>query len=159
MSDPIVIPTPPIRPSATDTWDRRMGIIFVTLMIFGDFTLSLLLAVRYPDLPPTALGLIETVKAVTMIAVGYWLGGSAKEQKQSDQNTTLGMALAGAAPPPVIAPPTTTVTTTTDPKKPDEPSTTVTTTKVEPSPAAPIVPPASPPPPSPPPPPAPEPKP
>jgi hypothetical protein len=96
MADPVSLPPLP------DRWGR-IGAFAVTAAIFALFFMGLYLAAQRPDLPPTASQLLETVKALAMVAAGYWLGSSSSSAKKDDTNAQLGAALATSTPT-VVAP-------------------------------------------------------
>ncbi len=124
----VVAPLPDPSP---DTWGKRFnsyGALVVTIFIFGLFYLGLILSAKYADLPAPASNLLETVKALAMIAAGFWLGSSMSSQKKDDANTattTAAMAAIAGAPAPV----TTTITTPPPPGSGGTAPTTVTTTQ------------------------------
>jgi hypothetical protein len=80
----------------SDTWAKRFnayGALIVTIIIFGLFGWH-----------PTD----DTMKALAMLAGGYWLGSSNSSQKKDDTTAALGAALATSTPaPPAPLPPAT----------------------------------------------------
>jgi len=96
--------------AAGSTWSSRFnafGALVVTVFIFALFGAGLYLAAKNAALPPTASNLLETVKALAMVAAGYWLGSSNSSQKKDDTIAASSAALATSAP---IEPSTTKIT-------------------------------------------------
>jgi len=77
---------PERRASQTDTWTRRFtawGSMVVTVAIFVLLAYDLVATSRLED-KQAFNGLNETIKAMAMIAVGFWLGSSNSGQKKDD---------------------------------------------------------------------------
>lgn len=69
-----------------DAWSRRfgtLGAMFVTVMIFILFVACMMVAWWWED-KQAFNGLSETVKALIMVAVGYWIGSSSGSKQQSE---------------------------------------------------------------------------
>lgn len=69
-----------------DTWTRRFtawGSMAVTVAIFVLFAYDVVATSRLED-KQAFNGLTETIKAMAMIAVGFWLGSSNSGQKKDD---------------------------------------------------------------------------
>lgn len=69
-----------------DLWTRRFtawGSMVVTVSIFVLLAYDLIATSRLED-KQAFNGLNETIKAMAMIAVGFWLGSSNSKQKQDD---------------------------------------------------------------------------
>ena len=88
-----------------DTWAKRFsawGALFVTVAIFALLTVCLVIAARTPAPTPAFIGLQEVVKALAMLAAGYWLGSSNSSQKKDETsaaaNTVAMNALANSVP-------------------------------------------------------------
>jgi len=82
--------------SDPDTWAKRFsgyGSLFVTVCIFALFFICLLVPA-----PEGTADLKETVKALAMVAAGFWLGSSNSSQKKDATNAALGAALATSTP-------------------------------------------------------------
>jgi hypothetical protein len=96
--------TPPPSPVAAsvDRWGRA-GALFVTVAIFALFAAGLYLSSAMPNLPSPASNLLETVKALAMVAAGFWLGSSSGSAKKDDTIAASNVALSNSAP---VAPPT-----------------------------------------------------
>jgi hypothetical protein len=125
---------------SSDLWTQRFtawGSMLVTFAIFLLIGYALLVTSRLTDLQAFN-GLTETIKAMAMIAVGFWLGSSNSGQKKDDvlasaatkQTETTNAAISALATSvPVAAAITTThvdakagtAETTTEPAKPDQP--------------------------------------
>lgn len=72
--------------AAADLWTRRFtawGSMAVTVAIFLLLGYDLIATSRLED-KQAFNGLNETIKAMAMIAVGFWLGSSNAKQKQDD---------------------------------------------------------------------------
>lgn len=114
---PIVVPAP-----VDDTWAKRFnayGAMFVTSSVFFLMLLGLSIAAWWKD-TQMFNGLMETVKALVMVAAGYWIGSSNSSQKKDDTIAANTKALAAGATPTitttVVEPgPPATATTTTQP--------------------------------------------
>jgi uncharacterized membrane protein YfcA len=68
------------------TWSQRFSTVaamFVTILIFVLFFACLAVAYWWED-KQSFNGLVETVKNLTMVAVGYWLGSSLGSKTQSE---------------------------------------------------------------------------
>ncbi len=99
-----------------DVWSRRFsawGSMLVTAAIFLLLAYDLVVTSRLDD-KQQFNGLNETIKAMAMIAIGFWLGSSNSKQKQDDvvaataikANETIAdqsKALATSAPVPPVA--------------------------------------------------------
>lgn len=104
-------------------WAKRFGswgALLVTAAVFGLFYLGLIVSARSPEPPAAFTNLMETIKALALLVVGYWVGSSNSSQKKDETIAKSAEALA------VSAPVLTTITET----KANAPS--VTTTRVEP---------------------------
>lgn len=69
-----------------DVWSRRFsawGSMLVTASIFLLLAYDLVVTSRLED-KQQFNGLNETIKAMAMIAIGFWLGSSNSKQKQDD---------------------------------------------------------------------------
>jgi hypothetical protein len=114
--------TQPFAAAPTETWGVRFnayGAMFVTATIFLLMLIGLSIAAWWRD---TQLfnGLMETVKALVMVAAGFWIGSSNSSQKKDDTLAATAAALATSTPAPVVTTTTTeapaaTTTTTTGP--------------------------------------------
>lgn len=106
-------------PTADDTWARRFnayGAMFVTATVFLLMLMGLCIAAWWHD-QQLFNGLMETVKALVMVAAGYWIGSSNSSQKKDDTLAATAAALADSAP-------TAAVVTTTKVEAPDGTTTT-----------------------------------
>jgi len=100
-----------------DTWAKRFsswGALSVTGAIFFLLGIGVLFSYWSADPPPAFSNLMETVKALSMMAAAYWLGSSNSSQKKDDVLASNAVALANSTP--NIPPGTTTVTTTPETK-------------------------------------------
>jgi hypothetical protein len=93
MPDPI---TPPV-----DYWSKRFnayGAMFVTVAVFTLLAAGMGISVWEKD---TQLfnGLMETVKALVMVAAGYWIGSSNSSQRKDETISQQSAALAVSMPP------------------------------------------------------------
>lgn len=105
-------------------WNKRFsayGAMAVTASIFFLLFVGMMIAAWWRD-QQLFNGAMETVKALVMVAAGYWLGSSKSGQQKDDALADASKALATSSPlPPVVT------TTTTEPSAPGAPSTTTTT--------------------------------
>ena len=72
-----------------DSWAKRFsawGALFVTFSIFGLLGYSLYVSGARETLPPAFATLTETVKALALLAAGFWLGSSNSSQRKDDTN-------------------------------------------------------------------------
>jgi hypothetical protein len=77
---------PPAEAPRTDAWSRRfstIGAMFVTAMIFLLFAACMAVAYLWED-KQAFNGLSETVKALVMVAAGFWIGSSSGSKQQSE---------------------------------------------------------------------------
>lgn len=83
----VVVPQPSPSPApASAPWNQRFSTVaamFVTILIFLLFFACLAVAYWWED-KQSFNGLAETVKNLTMVAVGYWLGSSLGSKTQSE---------------------------------------------------------------------------
>lgn len=69
-----------------DTWGKRVnafGAMFVTATVFVMLCSGLAVAVWWDDKQLFA-NLMETVKALVMVAAGFWVGSSSNSQKKDE---------------------------------------------------------------------------
>lgn len=102
MTDTYAGPDRRVTESSADLWTRRFtawGSMAVTVAIFALLAYDLIATSRLDD-KQQFNGLNETIKAMAMIAVGFWLGSSNSKQKQDDvlaSTTAKQAATTGAA--------------------------------------------------------------
>ena len=86
MTNTYVGPNRRMEDSSSDVWTRRFtawGSMAVTVAIFILLGYDLIATSRLED-KQAFNGLNETIKAMAMIAVGFWLGSSNSGQKKDD---------------------------------------------------------------------------
>ncbi len=85
-------------PVTEDSWAKRFsayGALFVTVTVFGLFFMGLHVASQSPDLADFK-SLMETVKALTLVCAGYWVGSSNSGQRKDDNAAANSAALTQA---------------------------------------------------------------
>lgn len=90
-----------------DAWGKRFnayGAMFVTAIVFLLMLIGLCIAAWWKD-QQLFNGLMETVKALVMVAAGYWIGSSNSSQKKDETIAATTAALAISSPPVPPAPP------------------------------------------------------
>lgn len=80
-----------------NAYDRGKGAMFVTACVFGALFAAMGVTAWNKDTQSFS-NLIETVKALTMVAGGYWLGSSAGGQKKDDTIAAQGVMLSQSSP-------------------------------------------------------------
>jgi hypothetical protein len=112
---PTRLPVEPFTAAApVEAWGRRFnayGAMFVTATIFLLMLIGLAIAAWWRD-AQLFNGLMETVKALVMVAAGFWIGSSNSSQKKDDTLAATAAALATSTPAPLL---TATTTGTTGP--------------------------------------------
>ena len=114
----VVVPFPGGRFVSEDSWAKRFGAwgsLFVTAVIFGLLAMGLVISSGAADPPIAFTNLMETIKALSMVAAGFWLGSSSSSQKKDDTIAAGTAALAVSTPPGGKPDGTTTTITTTTP--------------------------------------------
>src|SRR6185312_2709271 len=69
-----------------DSWTRRInvyGAIGVTIVVFGMFLFGMAVTAHSSD-QTSFNNLLETTKALVMVAAGYWIGTSHNSTKKDD---------------------------------------------------------------------------
>jgi hypothetical protein len=81
-------------------YDRRgtQGALFVTACVFGALFAAMGVTAWNKDTQSFG-GLIETVKSLTMVAGGYWLGSSVSSARKDQTISDATQALAVSSPP------------------------------------------------------------